>query len=128
MVFNLILLIYTLIFKPSLYKFTNRLNIFISLCFIVYEALLFRYTIAEKTDQEQNTTSIACLAIQGLIILVIIIWMIYRFLILIAERCFGKKYSYEFEVEVKKKKREYGKIKEDSIRDLTIDGEKKNRV
>jgi|JI10StandDraft_1071094.scaffolds.fasta_scaffold754064_1 hypothetical protein len=63
MVFNLVFLSYIIIFKPSLYKFTNRLNIFISLCFIAFEGVLFGYTITSKTTDQQNTTSIACLAI-----------------------------------------------------------------
>ena len=28
----------------------------------------------------------------------IVIWMLYRLVILIAERCFNKKYTYQFEV------------------------------
>lgn len=63
MVFNLIFLTYIIIFKPSLYKFTNRLNIFISLCLIALEAVLFAYTITSKSSDQQNTTSIVCLAI-----------------------------------------------------------------
>lgn len=31
--------------------------------------------------------------------------------ILIADKCFGKKYGFEFEVEPVKSKKEYGKIK-----------------
>lgn len=94
MVFNLVYLIYTLVFKPSLYKFTNRLNMFISLCFIALEAVLFAYTTTSKSPDQQQTTSLICLAIEGLMMVLIVIWMIYRLLILIAERCFGKKYTY----------------------------------
>lgn len=63
MVLNLIYMIYTLIFKPSLYKMTNRLNIVVCLSFIVIEAILFAYTLTSKSADQQNTTSIACLAV-----------------------------------------------------------------
>ena len=85
LVFNLIFLLYFLIFKPSLYKVTNRLNIFICLFFIAIEIVLFLFTITLKTSSDQETISIVCLALEGLMILIIIIWMIYRFVILIAK-------------------------------------------
>ena len=94
---------------------------FISLCFIALEAVLFAYTTTSKSPDQQETTSLICLAIEGLMMVLIVIWMIYRLLILIAERCFGKKYTYQFEVEPVKSKKNYGRIKQDTVRDMTMD-------
>lgn len=84
MVLNLIFLTYVIIFKPSLFKVTNRLNIFLSLGFIALEAVLFAYTVTSKTSDQQLTTSIASLAIQAIMLSAIIVWMIYRLVTLIA--------------------------------------------
>ena len=49
MAFNVVMFIYFLIFRPSLFKVTNRINIFICLCFLGIEIALFVYTITTKT-------------------------------------------------------------------------------
>lgn len=87
LVFNFVNLLYYFIFKPSLYKFTNRLNIFLCLCFMGLEAVLFAYSITTMTLEEQNTYSILALVVTGLILVVIFIWMIYRFIIFMREKC-----------------------------------------
>lgn len=46
---NLIFLVYILIFKPSMYKVTNRLNILLTLCFMALEIVIFTYAIGLKS-------------------------------------------------------------------------------
>lgn len=41
---------------------------------------------------------------------VVVLWMLYRLAILIADRCFDKKYTMDLQIEAPKK--QYGKIKE----------------
>ena len=77
--YNIIFLLYFFIFRPSLYKVTNRLNIFICLCFIAIESILFGYTVTSKSASDQQTTSILCLSVSGLLIVMILLWMVYRF-------------------------------------------------
>lgn len=93
MVLNLICLLYYLIFKPSLYKVTNRLNIFICVCFLAIEIILFSYTIGQKTSSTQQLVSILCLSVSGLLVIVILLWIIYRFAIYLRESCCDVKYD-----------------------------------
>ena len=116
MTLNLIFLAYILIYKPSMFKVTNRLNIFLSLGFIALEVVLFLFTISSKSSDDQNTTSIACLALEGAMIVSILLWIIYRFLMIVLERCFNYKYQPEGQhVEEKKEKKYYGKLGDKSI-------------
>ena len=83
MVFNLFNIAYTYCYTPSVYRYTNYLNIFIHLSMIVYEIIFLLYSVSDQSSVYQQTISIALFIIIGIVMMVVIIWMIYRMIVAI---------------------------------------------
>lgn len=95
MVFNIVYLIYTLCYHPSKSKITNFLNAFITTAFIVCEIVFFIYDTTNKSTINQNLFSLVLLAIMGLMIILVLLWVVYRFIKYIREDIMGIKAMVE---------------------------------
>jgi hypothetical protein len=83
MVFNMLMIVYTLCYKPSKSALTNYLNIFIHTAMISLEIVLFLYQISEKSSAYQNTISYASFAIIGVAAIAVFVWIFYRLVVYI---------------------------------------------
>jgi len=83
MVFNLVCIIYILCYTPSTSKLTNALNITIHLFMIIYEIVLFIYSISDMNSNYQMTISLVLISLLGILIGLVIIWIIYRLIMYI---------------------------------------------
>jgi hypothetical protein len=70
-------------YQPSKSKVTNVINGVISLGFIVYEALFFGYNLSDKQASDQMSWSIGLLTVSGLLIVMVLCWILYRFILFI---------------------------------------------
>jgi hypothetical protein len=89
MVFNMVYLLYTLCYVPSKRSITNYLNIFLMAGMVVCEIVLFIYSISDKNSNYQNTISIALLSIMGFMVIVVLLWIIYRLILFIRQDLMG---------------------------------------
>lgn len=83
MVFNLVYMIYTLCYTPSKNKITNALNAFLMTGMIVIEIVLFIYNTSDKNSDYQELISIVLLALMGVLVLAVIVWIMYRLIVYI---------------------------------------------
>jgi hypothetical protein len=74
---------YNLIYKPSLSKITNYINMFVSLGFVAYEICLFAYGLTDKGATIQQQFSLILLAIPGVVLVGIIAWILFRLFLFI---------------------------------------------
>jgi len=91
-------------------------------CFIVIEIVFFVYSNSSMSTSYQNTISFVLLALMGLMTLLVVTWIIYRFIVYIREDIMG---IVPKEIEVKPKesskysKFDYEKLKMPSSKKLT---------
>jgi hypothetical protein len=52
----------------------------ISIGFIIYETILFGYSVGEMTSNSQLSVSYALLALIGILIMITFLWIVYRFI------------------------------------------------
>jgi hypothetical protein len=84
-VFNIVMIVFTLCFKPSKHNATNYLNAFIHISMVLYEIVLFVYGNSSMSASYQNTISYGLFAIIGATVLTVFAWIIYRLILYIRE-------------------------------------------
>lgn len=120
-VFNLVVVIYYLCFKPSKSKISNYLNAFLHIAMILVEMVLFIYSTGDMTSESQTSTSYGLFAIMGISILSVLGWIIYRLIVYIREEWLGIKAEEEVvEVSVKEKSEKIVKSKRISSQKVSL--------
>jgi hypothetical protein len=110
MIFNLVYMIYTLCYSPSKSKLTNGLNAFLMVGFIVCEIVFFVYNTSTMSASYQNLISIVLLSIFGIMVLLVVVWIIYRFILYIREEIMGIKPAAEELPKENSKNSKYSKV------------------
>lgn len=83
MTMNAVYFFYNLIYKPSVSKMTNYMNMFVTAGFMAYEMCLFAYGLTNKGAIIQQQFSLILLAIAGVILVGIVAWILFRFFMFI---------------------------------------------
>jgi hypothetical protein len=83
MTMNAVYFFYNLIYKPSVSKMTNYMNMFVTAGFMAYEMCLFAYGLTNKGAIIQQQFSLILLAIAGVVLVGIVAWILFRFFLFV---------------------------------------------
>ena len=85
-VVNVLFLLYTGCFMPSKSKLTNAINITIDTSYIILAGMFYGYhRLENKNLDEQTGFGIALITIHAIVLLIMFIWLVYRFFMMISE-------------------------------------------
>lgn len=77
---NLVFMAYIMCFTPSKSKLTNYVNLAIEIGYVIIEGMFYAYfKLEDKTLEEQNGFAYGLIAVEGLVVVVAFLWMVYRF-------------------------------------------------